>query len=201
MTNSFEPIGLINGLLTYSKMFLFPLIAVIAIPLTLFILHPLFHNYTPSMLKRVGAGTFLRLMALIGFLVIDIMGNAKNKTAVCIMQSNSTLLHIPIDVHFSLLPSFLKQAGCLLIELYSLEFMIAQAPAMMKGFIIGLWFSGQAFVFSFLHIVFENYRLNLVTPPKCGIIFLCIIISIIMFVSVVYLILSKRYTVKKELSS
>ena len=139
----------IDQLITY-QMFLFPLIVVMAIPFTFFILHLLFHKHTPSMLKRVGAGTIFCIMALIWFIVIYVVGHAEDKTAVCMLQINSTSSHLLIDVHFSLLPYFLEKAGCSLIELYSLEFTIAQASAMMKGFIIVLWYSGQAFA----HLVF-----------------------------------------------
>ena len=70
-----------------------------------------------------------------------------------------------------------------------------------KGFIIGLWYSGQAFAdifFTTLYIMFDLYYPNTLSSPSCGTVLLLIILSIIMFATVAYLILAKRYKLRER---
>ena len=185
-----------------SQVFLVSLIAVVYIPVVIFALHPLLYKYIPSMLRRVGYGILLCLAGLTGFLVIDIVGHVEEKSAVCLFQSNISSSLIPVDFHFSLIPSFLEQVGVLLIQLYSFEFMTAQAPAKMKGFIIGLWYRGQAFfslIFDILATVFQKYYPSpLSSPISCGTGFLLAVLCITMLASIAYWVLARCYKLRER---
>ena len=178
------------------------IVPLIYIPVFLFIIQPLFYKYIPSLLKRVGIGIFLRLVAFTGMLVIDITGHAMDNSAHCMFTVNITDTPIPISVYYYGPFSLTHYFGIVLIELYSLEFLIAQAPVKMNGFVIGLWYSCRSFSHLLSIIIlatFTKYYPKTSIPfPSCGTAYLMAFLVLLIIVTVVYFIFAKWYKLRER---
>ena len=79
------------------------------------------------------------LVSVIAYCAIDITGHV-------IMDSNNTssLAHpaiIPINYKWLAVPELLHEVAFVVVKIKSLEFIIAQSPCRMRGFMIGLWYA------------------------------------------------------------
>ena len=139
-----------------SKLFVDALVGLLAIPAYNFIILPLFHKYIPNMLKRIGMGMCLYLLALVANIAIDTTGQVmkwsqtnythNESTIACLLQSNvSDDSQLPFEYYWTLIPTVLTSLGNLILKITSLEFTLAQSPAGMKGLLFGLWFAVVGF--------------------------------------------------------
>ena len=139
-----------------SKLFVDALVGLLAIPAYNFIILPLFHKYIPNMLKRIGVGMCLYLLALVANITIDTTGQVmkwsqtnythNESTIACLLQSNvSDDSQLPFEYYWTLIPTVLTSLGNLILKITSLEFTLAQSPAGMKGLLFGLWFAVVGF--------------------------------------------------------
>lgn len=135
---------------------------------TILVLIPLYHcclrrfvkKYTPSMMKRIFCGLVFVLMSVMILQVMEFvlsvkvhtltscsrcnltqnasycLGNASEWKSEHSRNFNSDLL--PYQVIF--IPQVFNGVGFLLVYLTVIEFILAQAPRLMQGFLIGLWF-------------------------------------------------------------
>ena len=110
---------------------------------------------------RIFIGTILCLMGVTSMLIIDVAGHVlKSSTATsnhtqCMFQfyrTSHTLSYPSLNMHWSVLipPSIFLGFGPVLITTASLEFISAQSPQSMKGFLIGIFFAIRGF-FQFLN--------------------------------------------------
>lgn len=127
------------------------------IPLYQFFLRRYFHRYLPTMLKRMFYGLLCSLLALIVLQITDIVLSyrigcnqctvlitdtcVQNQSDVFQNQSNSSL---PIPYQLILLPQIFNGISFLFVFLTAIEFILAQAPRLMQGCLIGIWYSMQS---------------------------------------------------------
>ena len=161
-----------------------------------------------KLIARVFIGSVLCFLGVTSLLIIDLVGHSLEHAAVsnhsqCMFlytQVNNTLqLQYPaLDMHWSVLipPSLFLGVGPLILMTTTLEFISAQSPQSMKGFLIGLFFAIRG-LFQFLNsIITVPFSLKypwasgemLENPPvtNCGFVYLlftCIVglIGLILF--------------------
>ena len=138
-TNIAEVLLIDNGLLP-------PLLVTICIPLFIFLLRPLFFNYIPGMLKRIGIGIVLLVVSLVCSLIMvgvyskDSMASVFHKNSAVILITNETnsTSHSTIPVYLFLIQRTLSSLSEMLIYIALYEFICSQSPHSMKGLLIGL---------------------------------------------------------------
>ena len=90
------------------------------------VLYPLFRNWIPTMLQRIGTSLFLGIIYSLVFLTVNTAGYIQDITI------NKIWMDVPISIIGALHTA--------LLTVTSLEFVCAQAPHTMRGFLIGfLW--------------------------------------------------------------
>ena len=115
------------------------------------------------MFTRLFVGAVLCLLGVTSLLIIDVtwhslkVANVTNHTQ-CMFQlhklTNMMISYPSLNMHWSVLipPSFLLGIGPLIIMATALEFIVAQSPQSMKGFLIGVFFAIRG-LFQFLNSV------------------------------------------------
>ena len=177
--------------LFYSSGFLTPLIIVILIPLYLFLLRPFIHDCIPGMLKRMGIGMIIFFLSGLCTLL---MGAFRHKTD----EVNILIIDfLDINVNFLIIQSFLNAIGFILLNVATFEFICAQSPHSMKGFLIGTFFAIKG-VFQLIGV------LAVLTPvtawcrshdkfPICGFIYFFLNIVILFIGIIAFTIVARRY--------
>ena len=132
-----------------------------------FLIYPCFYNYIPSMLKRIGLGLIFALFTNILYLSYLWIGYFKVSSEDRSNYLHNSTLSLPIDYKWLLLPQTFGGIAYFLILVTSLEFVLAQSPQPMRGFMVGVWYAGRglAFItrsivqlpFHFLHVRFPGY--------------------------------------------
>ena len=130
---------------------LYPIFIVILIPIFLKFIYPLFQKYIPNILKRIGLGLCLITLSLICSLLVDSIGHAlpnrQNATSIFDLDPNYYFHFGFVDGSLQLNPYILVIQNLLLAVAYILiyggvfEFICAQSPHSMKGFLIGVFFA------------------------------------------------------------
>ena len=145
-----------------------------------FVIYPCFHNYIPSMLRRLGLGLIFALSYPIGHLIMIIC---------------QSYLNVNLDFYTVILPQVLLAISYSIIFPISLEFIIAQCPHQMRGFMIGLWFAAGGIGFSINNIC--KYSFKCEAEKLYQSIFYYLVKSLIVLVILIlFLILAKQYKLR-----
>ncbi len=164
---------------------------VVMIPLYVCLVRPFIHYYLPRMLKRIGLGTIVNCLYLLGtLLLIEIAvhalhGPIKCPFALVVFSPNSTRINSYYD-YFMIVPKIGMALSILLVQISLYEFICSQSPNSMKGFLIGLSFaiSGilQTLLYGLLAVVSQVQTSYL----NCGNIyfFLCVCLALIKFLDI-----------------
>ena len=131
-----------DGLLT-------PLLTIICIPLYLFFLRPIFLNYVPGMLKRIGIGATMTVLSLICTVAIGAWSHTRYDVG-CMFDSNSVYLTLNdtfdpptlagpfYNTSLVAIQLSLESLSIMLMYIALYEFICSQSPHSMKGLLIGL---------------------------------------------------------------
>ena len=111
-----------------------PLIIVILIPLYLFLLRPLIHNYIPGMLKRMGIGMVMLFLSglctlLMGTFTISHNCTTESETDQANNMSCPIVGLFKISIHFLILQSILNAVGFMLLNIATLELIMCPKPS------------------------------------------------------------------------
>ena len=132
---------------------LYPLFIVLIIILYVLIPQRFVQKYTPGMLKRIGIGLCLTTVSLICSLSMDTAGHTTgNHNAPCLFNAfvtfnysisppAATVQTLDISPYFLLIQNILTAVAYILIYGGIFEFICAQSPHSMKGFLIGVFFA------------------------------------------------------------
>ena len=136
----------------------------ILFPLYIWIVYSLFLKKPLKMFIRLVVGIFICLSGVVCLLITDIVGhemnisNSTNHTQ-CVFQmtvsdTKSTILPPSLHMHWAVFipPSLLLGIGPLLVTATTLEFISAQSPQSMKGFLVGVFFAIRG-LFQFLNSI------------------------------------------------
>ena len=122
-------------------------VIVIGIPLYQLLLQNLAARYALGMLKKIFLGLLCALTAVLFLQVVEILIALTNPYANCPYFTNSLLYsNISIDTNivsynYLIIPQALNGLSFLLVFLTVVEFILAQAPRDMQGFLIGIWYA------------------------------------------------------------
>ena len=176
------------------------LIAVISIPVYHLIIRPILHKLhvlnkcSVSLLKLIGCGVILIMAGAIGMTCIEGIGHLQTPNATCMFINNTKSIPISINYYWVTIPLVVKAIGSNILSLFSLQFIIAQSPQEMKGFLIGLFY-GLDGIFKLIGI--NLYRLFLFNRTSgCGFYYYLCHTVILLIILIVYLFLSKNYKLR-----
>ena len=185
---------------------LYPIFIVILIPIFLKFIYPLFQKYIPSLLKRIRIGLCLITLSLICSLLVDSIGHAlpnrQNATSIftyyyfdygCVDRS------LQLNPYILVIQNLLLAVAYILIYGGVFEFICAQSPHSMKGFLIGVFFAVKG-LFQLIGVLgillpfsFWQYESN-----RVGLIYFLLNILISIVGVVVFVIAAKRYQYRKR---
>ena len=183
-------------------------------PIYMWFIFSYLRKRVPKMFVRLAAGIVTYLLGNLCLLVIDLIGhalynkhdtNASEEVSLCMFHYNGiSSRHLGMHWSVMVLPSVLLSIGPLVIMTTSLEFISAQSPHFMKGFIIGLLFAIVGlfqFVGAVAFVPFSVENLwataaMIKEPPiaNCGFGYL-LFTSVVAFTGLIaFVIVAKRYT-------
>ncbi len=129
---------------------LYPIFLILFVPIFLKFIHPLFQKYFPGILRRIGIGLCLITVSLFCSLFVDTIGhllpNGHNATSVFApgyLPSNyfvaAPSLHL--SPYILIIQEVLVAVAYVFIYGGVFEFICAQSPHSMKGFLFGIFFA------------------------------------------------------------
>ena len=153
----------LETLLIGSGNLMFLISTMVFFPLYIWITFSSLHRKFKGIFRRIQAGAILCLLGVAILLIVDTVGHSLKQTGFnrtesqCMFQFhaiNYTLLYPALNIHWSaLIPSnILLGIGPLLVITATLEFISAQSPQSMKGFLIGAFFAIRG-LFQFLNSI------------------------------------------------
>ncbi len=192
---------------------LYPVFLLLFVPIFLKFIYPLFHKYLPGILRRIGIGLCLISVSLFCSLFIDTIGhllaNSHNTGSVFGPQfyydfnyttNNGTL----VDITLHLCPFILIIQQVLVAVAYVFiyggvfEFICAQSPHSMKGFLIGIFFAIKG-LFQLIGV------LGILLPfrfwwdsPRAGLVYFLVNIVISVAGVVAFIVAAKRYQYRQR---
>ena len=129
-------------------------------PTYIWITFSLLHKKLKNLFVRILIGIALSLLGVISLLIIDVVGHSLNVTegyngTQCMFEvyrTNVTISYPALNMHWSVLipANLLLEIGPLIVIATTFEFISAQSPQSMKGFLIGVFFAIRGF-FQFLN--------------------------------------------------
>ena len=126
------------------------LVILFGIPLYQLILQNVATRCTLSMLKRMFLGLLCALLAVLILQVVEVLIALTNPYTKCpyftnnLLYNNMSLDTNIISYNYLIIPQALNGLSFLLVFLTVMEFILAQAPRDMQGFLIGIWYSLQS---------------------------------------------------------
>ena len=127
---------------------------------------------------------------------IETIGHLQTPNVTC-MFNNTINKIMSLNYYWTIIPQVIKAIERLFFIIVTNEFIIAQAPQQMKGFLFGFWgaFNGIAKLIGYnLHFLFKLIPQSI--PVSCGFYYYLTQTLILSFVFTVFLILSKRYKLR-----
>ena len=163
-----------------------------------FLIYPCFHKYIPSMLKRIGLGLILCFLTSFTYMIIALIGEVKNSSAVCVLKDPSinSSFEMPIDYHWVIVPEVICGISYFLVLTISLEFTVAQSPKSMRGLMVGFRYAvvGLAVLMS---MYFETPFEYLDSAPLgCGFYYFLSKTVLIFIILVIFILLAKHYKLR-----
>ena len=168
---------------------LFPLLL---IPLYQLLLYRCFCNCCLSMLQSVSAGLLVWIIGFVSLTALGVVGvivsdDTQRYISCTVLADNATNPGDYMEWYWKLSPSFLYSFGSTIAGVLILEFLIAQSPEKMKGFVIGIMIACRGFVL-IIRIAFKQFTL-------CYDLTLSLVLVVLFLV---FLVLSKRYTLRER---
>ena len=192
---------------------LYPVFIVVFIPIFLKFIHPLFQKCFPGILRQIGIGLCLISVSLFCSMFVDTIGhllaNGHNAGSVFGPQFYSSFNYTTnnetlVDETLHLSPFILIIQQVLVAVAYVFiyggvfEFICAQSPHSMKGFLIGIFFAIKG-LFQLIGI------LGILIPfsfcqdsPRAGLVYFLLNIVISVAGNVVFIVAAKRYQYRQR---
>ena len=157
------------------------LVSGVAILIYQFVIYPCFYKYIVSMLKRIGLGTLFVLFTTIYYVIIFACKE-----------------HFHLDTtsyKAVIMPEILYGISYALVFPTSLEFIIAQSPHEMRGFMVGLWYA--AYGLGHIIDIFGRYPFNCKEVIVCQNLYYYVLKSAVIVVTLIlFVILAKQYKLR-----
>ena len=179
------------------------ILSTIFLPIYMWIIFSVMRNRVPSMLRRLGFGIVVYFLGIVSFFMLDIYGHSHDNGECIFNFTINDTVHIPqLKLNWAAyVPSnILIGIGPTLVTVTIFEFISAQSPHSMKGFLLGTYFAISGFyrfVSSCILIPFswDKVWASGDYPPHIGCVFgyFIVICTIALIGVVLYLIAAKRY--------
>ena len=169
---------------------------VVLVPLYHFLLQPLFYKSIPKMLTKISLATIILFLSIIAYFGLDTYARVHADDTIDCLLSNETAI-LPLDYKWQILPQSLYALGSVIVQISSLEFVVAQTPQKMKGLTIGLWYSTSAFgsiIGDHFYHPFQSIKSS--SWLSCDFYYYLAKIVFAFAVIIVFLILAKRYKLR-----
>ena len=157
------------------------LVASLLILIYQLIIYPYFHNYIPSMLKRIGIGLVFSLFTTI--------------YSVVMLACKNHFLFDTTSYKAAIVSQCFYGIAFALIYPTSLVFTIAQSPHEMRGLMVGLWYAARGV--GYVITINSKYLFSCEEETICQSVYYfiakCVFILIIL---IVFLVLAKRYKLR-----
>ena len=182
------------------------ILSTIFLPIYMWIIFSVMRNRVPSILRRLGFGIVVYFLGIVSFFMLDIYGHSHHKGE-CIFNitelndvSHVVLPQLNLNWTMYVPSNILISIGPTLVTVTIFEFISAQSPHSMKGFLLGTYFAISGFyqfVSSCILIPFswDKVWTSGYYPPHTGCVFGYVIVlcTIALTGVVLYLIAAKRY--------
>lgn len=149
------------------------------------IIFPLFGKFTPSILRKIGIGMIVGILAIVSLFVLDGYGHSNytspsfNWTAnsSCYLVDETPIFEIDIKATWVSVPYLLSALSETIVFIAALEFICAQAPYSMRGMLIGVYYFSRglfglisAILLLSFSLGFQSYPLPQTAPfISCGV--------------------------------
>ena len=181
------------------------LLTVPCIPSYLCVVRPIVRQYIPGMLKRMGAGMAVALLALLYTFLSSVITQATSPdTLMCNFThvesvSNSSSIRLVFEgTSYQVIISILVSLMFMLTYIAQYEFICSQSPHFMKGFLIGLSVSLSGVFTLVATIVTYLFSLVHLSFPDCGFIYYLTNIVLGLISLLVYTCVAKKYKYRKR---
>ena len=183
--------------LFHNSTFIACCLATLSVPIYHFLIYPIFYNYIPSMLRRIGAGLFLLFVSFLANSVIEVIGQVQSSNSSCMFDANH--LPVPLDCSWTLIPEVIGSAGIVLTFFSLVEFLIAQTPWQIKGFLVCVAVSAFG-IFTLAGLGLDMLLMNVPIRlfPGCGFFYYGIYTIVTFVIFVVFVIISKWYKLRRR---
>ena len=179
------------------------ILSTIFLPIYMWIIFSVMRNRVPSILRRLGFGIVVYFLGIVSFFMLDIYGHSHDNGECIFNFTINDTVHVPqLKLNWATyVPSnILISIGPTLVTVTIFEFISAQSPHSMKGFLLGTYFAISGFyqfVSSCILIPFswDKVWTRGYNPPHTGCAFgyFIVICSIALIGVVLYLIAAKCY--------
>ena len=149
------------------------------------------------MLKRIGMGLFLLFVSFLVNSVIEVIGQVQSSNSTCMFDTNH--LPVPLDCSWTLIPEVIGSAGIVLNFFSFSEFLVAQTPWQIKGFLMCVAVSAFG-IFTLAGLGLDVLLMNLPIRlfPGCGFFYYGIYTFVMFVIFLLFVIISKWYKLRKR---
>ena len=194
---NFKPYNIEMSMLLQDNILSLVLI-VIFVPLYLFTLRSSLNRYIPSMIRRIGIGIFFLLASLISTFALDTVAQTYVKNRMNCMFTGYHGAYVYEDNYLLVIPRSLNALSTMFIYIALYEFICAQSPNSMKGFLIGLSFAIKGLFQMFAILIIIPFSHVTSSFPSCGMYYYIMNISVGILALIVYICVARRYKYRKR---
>ena len=195
---TFKPYNIEMTMLLQSNEFSYLLI-VILLPLYLCTLRSILFRYNmPSMMTRIGFGIIFSVMSVISTFVLDTIAHYNRRSTNNCMFVPISGAHIFVDITLTIIPRSFVALSDMFIYIALYEFICAQSPHSMKGFLIGLSFAIKGLFQALAALLIIPFSFVTSSFPSCGIYYYIMNISVGTLALFVYVGVARRYKYRKR---
>ena len=165
-----------------------------------FLMNPCFYKYIHSMLFRIRFGLVIASVSSLSYLILYIVWYYQDRFAKdsCTFASisNSTTDALVTGNYWILVPIVIHSFSFFIIYTSSMEFIIAQSPMNMRGFMIGLWFTTYGTCLLLNNYFYVPFTYLKSAPLGCDFYYFLAKSIVVVFVLVIFLVLAKHYKLR-----
>ena len=174
------------------------LLIVILLPLYLCTLRSILFRYMPSMMTRIGIGIIFSVMSVISAFVLDTIAHYNQRSTNNCMFVPTSGAHIFEDITLTFIPRSFVALSDMFIYIALYEFICAQSPHSMKGFLIGLSFAIKGLFQALAALLIIPFSFVTSSFPSCGMYYYIMNISVGILALFVYVGVARRYNYRKR---
>ena len=165
-----------------------------------FLMNPCFYKYVHSMLFRIRFGLVIASASSLSYLILYIVWYYQDRFAKdsCTFASisNSTTDSLVTGNYWIFVPIVIHSFSFFIIYTSSMEFIIAQSPMNMRGFMIGLWFTTYGTCLLLNNYFYVPFMYLKSAPLGCDFYYFLAKSIVVVFVLVIFLVLAKHYKLR-----